>query len=152
MSVYKSGHLFSEFDVKKILNSYQTRWDVCHGENNCHRCEILTSLYGQRKMSAKLYLMSKADVTGQPPRLPYCKKGVGRQHRTFTSSQNAACSNECFLWRVDYALKEKGFNWGNVIFATCIWYWEVVARMLIFCGSSLFLVGIICPLMHERFL
>ena len=35
-----------------------------------------------------------------------CKKGVGRQHTTFTSSQNAACSNEYFLFRVDYALEE----------------------------------------------
>ena len=26
-----------------------------------------------------------------------CKKGVGRQHTTFTSCQNAACSNEFFL-------------------------------------------------------
>ena len=31
-----------------------------------HRCEILSSLCGQRKMSAKIYFMSKADVTGQP--------------------------------------------------------------------------------------
>ena len=46
--------------------------------------------------------------------------------------------------------KCKGFNWANVIFATCISYWEVVARMLIFCGLLLFLVGIICPLMQER--
>ena len=30
-----------------------------------------------------------------------CKKGVGRQHKTFTSRQSAAFSNEFFLlWRV----------------------------------------------------
>ena len=110
---------------------------------------VAKSLYRQRKMSAKMYLMSNADVTGQPqelfpvPRLPYCKKGVCRQHTTFTSCQNTACSNECFLWRVDYALKQKGFDSENVIFATCISYWEVVARMLIFCGLLLFLVGTI---------
>ena len=34
-----------------------------------HRCEILSSLCGQRKMSAKIYFMSKADVTGQPQEL-----------------------------------------------------------------------------------
>ena len=34
-----------------------------------------------------------------------CKKGVGRQHTIFTSCQNAAYSNEFFLWRVDYALE-----------------------------------------------
>ena len=46
--------------------------------------------------------------------------------------------------------KCKGFDRANVIFATCIWYWEVVARMLIFCGLLLFLVGIICPLKQGR--
>ena len=30
-----------------------------------------------------------------------CKRGVGRQHRTFTSCQNAACSKIFFLQRVD---------------------------------------------------
>ena len=35
-----------------------------------------------------------------------CKKGVGRQHTTFTSCQNASCSNEFFLWQVDYTLEE----------------------------------------------
>ena len=41
------------------------------------------------------------------------KKGVGRQHTTFTSCQNAACSNEFFLQRVDY-------DWGNVhYFCVC---------------------------------
>ena len=34
-----------------------------------------------------------------------CKRGVGRQHTTFTSCQNAAFSNEFCLWRVDYALE-----------------------------------------------
>ena len=46
--------------------------------------------------------------------------------------------------------KCKGFDWANVIFATCISYWEVVARMLVFRGLLLFLVGIICPLKQER--
>ena len=33
---------------------------------------------------------------------------VARQHMTFTLSQNAACSDEFFLWQlqVDYALEE----------------------------------------------
>ena len=34
-----------------------------------------------------------------------CKKGVGRQHTSFTSCQNTAFSDEFFLWRVDYALE-----------------------------------------------
>ena len=38
-----------------------------------------------------------------------CKKrGIVRQHTTFTSCQNAACSNEFFfLCRVDYALVQE---------------------------------------------
>ena len=35
-----------------------------------------------------------------------CKNGVGRQQWTFTSCQNAACSDDFFLWWVDYALEE----------------------------------------------
>ena len=38
----------------------------CSALNVSLTCEILTSLYGQGKMSAKMYLMPKADVTGQP--------------------------------------------------------------------------------------
>ena len=38
-----------------------------------------------------------------------CKKRVGRQHTTFTSCQNAACSNEYFLLRIDYALEGSTF-------------------------------------------
>ena len=46
-----------------------------------------------------------------------CKNEVGRQHTTFTSCQNAACSNEFFLWRVDYTSEGKRFDSANVIFA-----------------------------------
>ena len=35
-----------------------------------------------------------------------CKNEVGRQHTTFTSWQNAACSNEFSLWRVDYTSEQ----------------------------------------------
>ena len=34
-----------------------------------------------------------------------CQKGFGRQHTAFTLCQNAAFSNEFFLWWVDYALE-----------------------------------------------
>ena len=37
------------------------------------------------------------------------KKQVGRQNTTFTSSQNAACSNEYFLLQVNYALEGSTF-------------------------------------------
>ena len=39
-----------------------------------------------------------------------CKNEVGRQHTTFTSCQNAACSNEFILWWVDYAFAFPNFN------------------------------------------
>ena len=40
------------------------------------------------------------------------KKGVGRQHTTFTSCQNAACSNNFFIFlrRVDYGLEENALT------------------------------------------
>ena len=41
-----------------------------------------------------------------------CKKRVGRQHTTFTLCQNAACSNEYFLLRIDYAMEGSTF-WLN---------------------------------------
>ena len=39
-----------------------------------------------------------------------CKNEVGRQHTTFTSCQNAACSNEFFFWRVDYTSEGNCFD------------------------------------------
>ena len=77
-----------------------------------------------------------------------CKKGVGRQHTTFTSCQNAACSIEFFLLRVDYALE--GSLSKCELFLPLVLHWEVVTRILIFCG--LFLVCVICPLMQEHLL
>ena len=63
------------------------------------------------------------------------KKGVGRQHTTFTSCQNAACSNifVLFLWRVDYALEENVLT-DQMWLLPLISDWEVVTRILIFCG------------------
>ena len=70
-----------------------------------------------------------------------CKRGVGRQHRAFTSCQNAACSKEFFLQQVDC-------GWANVRYFCR--FLEVVTCILIFCG--LFLVDMIFPLMrvHPR--
>ena len=48
-----------------------------------------------------------------------CKKQVGRQHTTFTSCQNAACSNEYFLLWVDCALEGSTLTEQTVIFAAC---------------------------------
>ena len=58
--------------------------------------------------------LSQISQSGANPLLEWgqleCKKGVSSQHTTFTSSQNAACSNEFFLLRVDYALERSTFN------------------------------------------
>ena len=61
------------------------------------------------------------------------KKGVGRQHTTFTSCQNAACSNNffLFLWRVDYALGENVLT-DQMWFLLLISNWEDMTRILIF--------------------
>ena len=54
------------------------------------------------------------------------KKGVGRQHTTFTSCQNAACSNNFFpfLRRVDYALGKNVLT-DQMWFLLLISNWEV---------------------------
>ena len=61
------------------------------------------------------------------------KKGVSRQHTTFTSCQNAACLNNFFpfLWRVDYALEENVLS-EQMWFLLLIWNWEVITCILIF--------------------
>ena len=74
-----------------------------------------------------------------------CKNVVGRQHTT--SCQNAACSNEFSLWRVDYTFEGKRF--ANVIFAA---YFILRGHDTHFRQLLLFLVGMICPLMQEHFL
>ena len=47
------------------------------------------------------------------------KKGVDRQHTTFTSCQNAACSNNLFSFSLTGRLCSGGkrCDWSNVIFA-----------------------------------
>ena len=68
---------------------------------------------------------------------------------TFTSCQNAACSNEFFLWRVDYTSEGKRFVFANVIFAA---YFILRGHDTHFLQLLLFLVGMIWPLMQEHFL
>ena len=74
-----------------------------------------------------------------------CKNVVGRQRTT--SCQNAACSNEFSLWRVDYTFEGKRF--ANVIFAA---YFILRGYDTHFRQLLLFLVGMICPLMQEHLL
>ena len=61
------------------------------------------------------------------------KKGVGTQHTDFTSCQNAAFSNEFFLWRAGYVLEGLVLT-EKMWFLPLISYWEVVKHILIFCG------------------
>ena len=63
-----------------------------------------------------------------------CKKRVGRQHTTFTSCQNAACSNEYFLFRVDYALEGSTFWLSNLCSACFMLRGRDTHIHLIFCG------------------
>ena len=74
-----------------------------------------------------------------------CKRGVGRQHTTFTSCQNAAFSNEFCLWRVDYALE--GFVLTKKMCFFCTYFILRGCDMHIDFLRLLFLVGVICPLM-----
>ena len=56
-----------------------------------------------------------------------CKKGVGRQHTTFSSCLNAVCSNEYFHLRVDYAQEGSTYHFDRayyVIFAACFMHAE----------------------------
>ena len=78
-----------------------------------------------------------------------CKNEVGRQHTTFTSCQNAACSNEFCLCRVDYTSEGKRFDCANVSFAA---YFILRGHDTHFLRLLLFLVDMICPLMQEHFL
>ena len=75
--------------------------------------------------------------------------GVGSQHTTFTSCQNAACSNEFFLCWVDYTSERKRFVWANVIFVA---YFILRGHDRHFLRLLLFLTGMICPLMQKHFL
>ena len=64
-----------------------------------------------------------------------CKKRVGRQHTTFTLSQNATCSSEYFLLQVDYALEGSTF-WPSKLCDFCRLFHaaEVATPILIFWG------------------
>ena len=78
------------------------------------------------------------------------KKGTGRQHTTFTSCQNAACSNIIVFSGGYIIFWVLLFGWVNVNFAACF-----ILRghdMHIDFLWLLFLVGMICPLMQEHFL
>ena len=76
-----------------------------------------------------------------------CKRGVGRQHTTFTSCQNAAFSNDFCLWRVDYVLE--GFVLTKKMWFFCAYFILRGCDMHIDFLRLLFLVGVICPLMQE---
>ena len=78
-----------------------------------------------------------------------CKRGVGRQHTTFTSCQNAAFSNEFCLWRQGRLCPGGfSFNWENVIF--CTYFILRGHDMHIDFLRLLFLVGMIFPLIQKH--
>ena len=82
--------------------------------------------------------------------LTECKKGGGRQHTTFTSCQNAACSKNCLLWWVYYILGST--LWMSKCEFCRLFHTERSWHAYLFSARLLFLVGMICPLMQEHFL
>ena len=77
---------------------------------------------------------------------------VLKRYPTFTSCQNAACSNTFFsLWRVDYALEGFMF-WLTKCDFSHLFHTERSWHAYCFPVIFEFLVGTICSLMQEHFL
>ena len=83
--------------------------------------------------------------------LPHlCKKGgIGKQHMTFTSCQNAACSNKLFSLSDRLCFGGKRFDWAKVKFGRLLNRFHTERSWHAYCFS---LVSMICPLMQEHFL
>ena len=79
-----------------------------------------------------------------------CKKGVSRQHTTLTSYQMLLVPTNFFFWCVDYALEGSTFKLSKCDFRRFFSGWEAVTHIMTFL-RLLFLVGMICPLMHDLF-
>ena len=75
-----------------------------------------------------------------------------KTYTTFTSCQNAACSNTFFFfWRVDYALEGSMF-WLSKCDFSRLFHTERSWHAYWFSVVFEFLVFMICPLIQERFL
>ena len=74
-----------------------------------------------------------------------------KTYTTFTSSQDIACSERFFFWRVDYALEGSLF-WLSKCDFSCLFHTERSWHAYWFSLVFEFLVFMICPLMQEHFL
>ena len=75
--------------------------------------------------------------------------GIGRQHMTFTSCQNAACSNELFSLSGRLCFGGKRFDWANMNFGRLLNIFHTERSWHAYWFS---LVGMISPLLQEHFL
>ena len=76
------------------------------------------------------------------------KRGIGRKHTTFTSSKNAACTNESVSLSSKLCFGGKHFDWANVNFGRLLNIFRTERSWHAYWFS---LVGMICPLMQEHF-
>ena len=101
------------WDLDKTFS--QSHWNIrwCGGDK-CRTKKGHCKLYSINWRSCRLAMENHCSSR-------YClayavrKKGVSRQHMTFTSCQKATCSNEFFLRRVDY-------DWANVHHFCCLFH------------------------------
>ena len=102
------AHRWSRFDgteivvpgKSKLRKIFTCLWHGAYPRSVYKNAQILWYIQRAFRKRAKRAVI--------PPKcsnhLTECKKGAGRQHTTFTSCQNAACSKNCFLWWVYYIL------------------------------------------------
>ena len=79
---------------------------------------------------------------------PVLKRGIDRKHTTFTSCQNAACSNELFSLSGRLCFGGKRFDWAKVNFGRFLNIFHTERSWHAYWFS---LVGMISPLMQEHF-
>ena len=106
---------------------WNTRW--CGGKN----CGTKRRHCNYIQRIDRLWKITAVPVTTSHMQ---CVKGVGRQHTTYTTCQNAACSSKFFLQRVDY-------NWAILHYFCRLFHTERSWH-----AYCVFLVGMIFPLMR----
>ena len=94
----------------------------------------------------------QVQFNGRRPSLLSClakKRGIIRKHMTFTSCKNAACSNALFSLSSRLCFGGKCFDWAIVNFGRLLNIFHTDRSWHAYWFS---LVGMICPLMQDRFL
>ena len=114
---------------------------------------VLPTGFG-KSLIYKMFVHAKSSSSSRTKADSHCylacvKTGIGRQHTTFTSCQNAACSNELFPVSGRLCFGAKRFDWANVNFGRLLNIFHTERSWHTYWFS---LVGMICPLMQEHFL